>query len=489
VIIELAISGAWLSLQEDYVMVTTIDRNALDPSIVEEFTSRVRGVTIRPTDAHYDEARSVFNGLIDRRPAVIVKCSGVADVVAAVNFAREHNVLLSVRGGGHNVAGNAVNDGGLVIDLSEMRGIRVDPTTRTARVQGGATWGDLDREAFLFGLTTPGGVISSTGVAGLTLHGGWGWFRRKLGYSLDNLRSVDIVTADGQVRTASATENPDLFWAVRGAGSNFGVVTSFEFQLHPIGPTTFMAAALYSAANAGDLLREIRAFMRTTPDEVSVNTLLWSMPPAPFVPAELHGAPIVIAAGTYYGPADEGERILMPLRQMGTPLVDFSHAAPYPDLQSGLDWAFPKGQLYYWKSLYLNGLEDDVIDRIVELGASRPSPETAIELWQLGGAPSRVPAAATAFGRRDDPFLLTVAATWNDPDQNRANIAWARAQWADFQCFSNGGLYLNFSGFGEEKEALLRAGYGPNYTRLTELKRTYDPTNLFRMNLNIRPAS
>jgi FAD/FMN-containing dehydrogenase len=465
------------------------DGTALDGAAVQDLVLQLRGPVIRSGDPDYDDARSVRNGLIDRRPGLIVRCTGVADVVAAVTFAREHDLLLSVRGGGHNVAGSAVNDGGLVIDLSPMRGVRVDPVARTVRVQGGATWGDVDRETQLFGLATPGGVISSTGVAGLSLHGGWGWLRRKYGYCVDNMLSLDVVTADGQVRTASATENPDLFWAMRGAGSNFGVVTSFEFQLHPVGPMVALAAPAYALEDAARLMPALRDFMASAPDEIAVNALFWSIPASEHFPPALHGKAVFIPAAVHCGPVEEGERALMPLRELATPLLDLSATMPYATLQTGFDWAFPKGWLYYWKSLYLTGLGDEVIDAILRLAAARPSPQALMGFWQLGGAPSRVAAQATAFGRRDAPFLLSFDTTWTDPAESDRCIAWTRQAWADMQRFGTGGLYLNFAGFGEEKEALVRAGYGANYDRLAALKATYDPGNLFRMNQNIKPTA
>jgi FAD/FMN-containing dehydrogenase len=445
---------------------------------------------LTPDDPGYDEARAVRNGLIDRRPALIIRCNGAADVVAAVNFARDRGLLVSVRGGGHNVAGNAVNDGGLVIDLSAMRGVWVDPEARTVRVQGGATWGDVDRETQLYGLATPGGVISTTGVAGLTLHGGWGWLRRKYGYSVDNLLAVDIVTADGQPRRASETENPDLFWAVRGAGSNFGVVTSFEFRLHPLGPMVALAAPFYALEDAEQVLPAWRDFMAASSEDVASNALFWGIPAVEAFPAELHGRAVLILATMYAGDATEGEQVLQPLRELATPLLDLSGTMPYATLQSAFDPFFPKGWLYYWKSLYLDRLDEEVVPAIVRYAAERPTPNALMALWNLGGgAARRVGAEATAFGSREAPYLLSFDTTWTDPADTERNIAWTRTAWADMRRFGGGGLYLNFAGFGEEKEALVRASYGPNYERLATLKAQYDPHNLFRMNQNIQPMA
>jgi FAD/FMN-containing dehydrogenase len=450
---------------------------------------RLRGRVIEPDDAGYDEAREVRNGLIDRRPAVIVQCAGVADIVEAVNFSRENDLVVSIRGGGHNVSGAAVNDGGIVIDLSLMRSVHIDPIARTARVEGGATWGDVDREAQLHGLATPGGVISSTGVGGLSLHGGWGWLRRKYGYCVDNILSVDIVTADGHVRTADAMHNQDLYWAVRGAGSNFGVVASIVYQLHPIPAEIMLAAPVYPLADAPKVARAWREYAQGNPDEISGELMFWGAPAADFIAPENHGAPVVITPAVYCGPVDEGERALQPLREFATPMVDLSHPAPYPAHQSGFDWAFPKGAFYYFKSRYVNGLPDDLIGHLIDLAANRPAPTILIAVWQLGGAPSRVPEDATAFAHRDKPFLVSIDSMWTNPADNERCIQWSRDAWQSLEPWSDGGLYLNFAGFGEEKEALVRAGYGGNYERLAALKHRYDPDNLFRMNQNIKPAA
>ena len=406
-----------------------------------------------------------------------------------MNFAREHDLLLSIRAGGHNVAGNAVNDGGLMIDLSAMRGVRVDPSTQTVRVQGGATLGDLDRETQLFGLAVPAGVVSTTGVAGLTLHGGTGHLRRKHGLSIDSLLSVDIVTADGQMRTASATENEDLFWAVRGAGSNFGVVTSFEFQAHPVGPMVMVGAIFYPLDDVPELLRAWRDSVTTAPDELSSIVLLWTVPPGEAFPAEHHGKPVVVVAACYSGSVENGAPVVQPLRELAQPLIDLSGPWPWVGLQSGFDALFPKGAFYYWKSRSLATLTDEAIEVIADYGARRPSPLTDIVVWHQGGAMSRVGETDTAYGGRDAAFLVTGEASWDDPALNEGAIALGpRILGRDGQ-HSTGGMYLNFAGFGEEKEALVKAGYGANYERLRALKAKYDPTNLFRMNLNIPPSS
>jgi FAD/FMN-containing dehydrogenase len=460
----------------------------VDPQALQGFVEGVRGTVLQPGDAGYDEARAIWNGLIDRRPALIVQCTGAADVVDCVNFAREQGLVLSIKAGGHNVAGNAVNDGGLVIDLSQMNGVHVDPTTRTVRAQGGATWGDCDRETQLFGLAVPGGVVSTTGIAGLTLHGGVGHLRRKHGLSIDSLVSVDIVTADGQLRRASATENEDLFWAVRGAGSNFGVVTSFEFRAHPIGPLVMVGAIFYPFEDAASILPRWRDYLATAPEELSAIALCWSVPPHEPFPPEFHGRPVVVVAGAYAGPVEDGEPVVKPLRELGEPLVDLSGPWPWLGLQSGFDALFPKGGFYYWKSRALAELTDAAIADIVDFAGRRPSPLADVVIWHHGGAMSRVGETDTAYGGRAAQFLVTGEASWADPALNDEGIAWGRGFWEAMGRHSTGGLYLNFAGLGEEKEALVRAGHGSNYDRLVELKTKYDPDNLFRMNLNIPPA-
>ncbi len=347
---------------------------ALSETVVEELASTLRGTLLRSGDPDYEEARLVWNDLIDKRPALIARCAGVGDVIDSVNFARENDLLLAVRGGGHNVAGTAVCDGGLVIDLSTMRRTRVDPERRTVRAEGGATWADLDRETQVFGLATPGGEVSETGIAGLTLGGGIGLLRRKYGLSCDNLLSADVVSADGLLLTASETENADLFWGIRGGGGNFGVVTTFEYRLHSVGPEVMSAAVMYPFERARELLSAWRDYTEQAPDEVTSEVLLWSIPDIPDFPEELRGEPTVVVAGMYAGPAEVGEREVRPLREFGTPLVDLSGVQPYTAAQSDFDAFFPEGLLYYWKSLYRH-LDDEAIAAMVVHAEDRPSPE------------------------------------------------------------------------------------------------------------------
>lgn len=459
----------------------------LDAEVFGSLAAGFRGTLIQPGDPGYDDARMVRNGLIDRCPVIIARCHGTADVVAAVNFAREQGLDLSVRGGAHNVAGLATNDGGIVIDLSEMRAVFVDPARQTAYAQGGATWGDVDRETQMFGLAAPGGVVSTTGIGGLTLQGGLGWLRRKYGASVDNVKSVEIVTADGQVRIASADENPDLFWAVRGAGNNFGVVTRFEFDLHPVGPIVYGAAPFFAISDAPQVLEAFRAFVKSTPDEITSMVLYYWVPPGPPFPEDLWGQPAIVLPTIYSGDPEQGEQLLQPVREFAEPIFDLSGQFPYTVLQSMLDGGFPEGWLYYWKSTYLNDLSAELLETFMELGNNRPTPMTSVALWQLGGAFGRVPEDAMAFANRSAPFLGTIEATWQDPADSERCIAWARDAWATLRRFGGGGLYANFAGFGEEKNELARAAFGGNYDRLVELKTIYDPNNLFHINLNVPP--
>jgi FAD/FMN-containing dehydrogenase len=459
----------------------------LGEEAIAELRGQLRGEVIAPGDEGYDAARLVWNGLIDKYPALIARPTGVADVVAAVNFARARDLAVAVRGGGHNVAGTAVNDGGLVIDLCRMKGMRVDPAARTVRAAAGVTWAELDRETQLFGLATPGGEVSVTGIAGLTLGGGIGALRRKYGLSCDNLVSVELVTADGRFLTASETEHADLFWGLRGGGFGLGVVTSFEFRLHPIGPEIYAAQCWHFMDGARELLRDWRAFVAGVPDEVTSIALLWSIPASPKFPAQLHGKPVIILSSFYVGSPEEGERVLQPLRALGTPFLDLSGRSTFLAKQSAFDPFFPDGMRYYWKSVALDELSDEAIDATLARVASRPSPATLVALRHLGGAMGRVPEEATAYGNRSANFNLSFDASWVRSQDDEANIAWAREAWGALLPFADGGIYLNFAGLGEEGQALARAGLRANYDRLSELKRRYDPGNLFRSRLGVGP--
>lgn len=444
---------------------------------VRDLRRSLRGRVLLPDDEAYDEARGVFNGMIDRRPAVIARCAGAADVAGAVNFARERDLLVAVRGGGHSVVGNAVCDGGLVIDLSGMRDVRVDAVNRTARAGGGTTWGDFDHETQASGLATTGGIVPSTGVGGLTLGGGIGYLNRKHGLACDNLLSADVVTADGRLLTASAEENPDLFWGLRGGGGNFGVVTSFEFRVHPVGPV-LGGEVIYPLEQAEEVLRFYRDWSREAPDELRADASLLSGP---------DGAGLGILV-CYCGPIEEGESVLRPLRRFGSPVVDSVAPVPYTAVQNLLTEALPPGKLHYWKSGFVHEFDDEAIETLVDFfAADVPSPFTAVAIEHLGGAISRVGERDTAFSHREAQHSLLVLRAWQDPAESEENMAWGRRCYSAAEPFLEDAAYVNY--LGDEGEKRVRAAYGPNYERLVALKGKYDPTNFFRLNQNIEPAA
>jgi FAD/FMN-containing dehydrogenase len=460
----------------------------VEESVVAGLQSQLRGEVLQPGDESYDKARKVWNGMIDKKPALIVRCASADDVVAVVSFARENGILLAVRGGGHNVAGTAVADGGLVVDLSPMKGVQVDPERHTVRAEGGVTIGELDEETQKFGLATPMGVVSETGIAGLTLGGGLGWLRRKYGLSSDNLVSVDIVTADGRYLTASETQNPDLFWGIRGGGGNFGVVTSFEYQLYPVGPEVMFCFVVYPGDRAKEVLRFCEEYVAQASDEVSPLGVLGRVPHDELFPEEWHGKPYAAILAMYSGSVEQGERVLQPLRDLGGPIADLSEPMPYTEAQKLLDEDYPEGGRYYWKSVNLNGLGDEEIEHLMAHAETAPSDHSTIDVWYQGGAMNRVEAEETAFGDRSAPYLLGIEGNWEESHEDEANVAWVRGCVSDMQRFSHGGMYLNFPGFLEEGQEMMRDAYGENYERLVALKNEHDPANLFRMNQNIRPT-
>ena len=459
---------------------TTIQSEA-----VEDLKAKVRGRIIQPETDGYDSVRKIWNGVIDKRPGVIIQCTGTADVIAAVNFARDNKLPLAVRGGGHNVSGNSVCNDGVVIDLSPMRTVRVDPATVTARVAGGAKLGDIDAETQVHGLSLPIGVVSATGIGGLSLHGGMGFLTRKYGLTCDHLVSADVVTADGKVLVADAKNNSDLLWALRGGGGNFGVVTSFEFKLERVGPEVWMGIIMYPVSEAKRVMKAWLDFMKTAPDEVSSIAIYWSAPHEEPVPKQLQGTPVAVLAACWCGPMDKGETALKPIREVTTPVVDLSGPMPFLMAQKLFDPEYPNGRRYYWKSLYLNPLTDDAIDMLGEYAASRPSSLSSIDVWALGGAMTRVKPDQSAFFKRDAPYLLGIESNWENPKDDDANIAWTRKLYKDAERFSPGGLYYNFPGFMEEGDELLKKSYGSNYERLQQVKAKYDPNNLFRFNLRL----
>jgi FAD/FMN-containing dehydrogenase len=456
---------------------------------LQQFKSRFRGVLLAPGDQDYDTARNVFNVMINRRPALIAQCSNAGDVGEAVNFARDQNLLVSVRCSGHNIAGFAVCDDGLVIDLSRMKGIIVDPSARTVRVEAGCNWGDLNDALQPYGLAATGGFVSITGVSGLTLGGGLGWLVRKHGLALDNLLSADIVLADGRLVTASASEHDDLFWAIRGGGGNFGVVTNFEFQAHPVG-TVLAGIVVHPAASAAGALQRWRDFEASSPEACTQGALLFHFPDDPNGPSPLVGQPLVGLGGVYAGPIEEAENVLRPLREYGPPLVDLFQPTPYNVAQRMADFLWPPGLHGYWKSSYLNRLSDEAIKVIVEFFARVPSKRTVVVLEHNGnGAMERVPESATAFGHRGWPYNFAVTTAWSDAKDTDRNIAWTREFFEAMQPFLAKAAYVNYLG-GDEGLDGLKAAYGAaKLTRLAALKLKYDPANLFHMNQNIAPAS
>jgi FAD/FMN-containing dehydrogenase len=453
-------------------------KTELSESAVQELKSDFRGEIVLPRDASYDSARRLYNAMIDRRPALIARCGGVADVIRAVNFGRAQELLVAIRGGGHNVAGRAMCDGGLVIDLSMMKGIRVDPIDRTARAEAGVLWGELDRETQAFGLATTGGTVSTTGIAGLTLGGGLGFLGRKHGPSCDNLLSVDVVTADGQLLTASDTQNQDLFWGMRGGGANFGVATSFDFRVHPVGPTVLGGMLLHPLSKAPEVLRFYRDFIRDVPDELTAM-------PAFLTPPD--DSAVVAMLVAYIGPVEKGQEVIRRLREFGPPVADDVRPRPYRELQSMLDAGFPAGFHNYWKSNFLKGLSDEALDTMVSHFSAVPSPLSAVVVEHLGGATSRVGRDETSFNLRDGQHNLVIVARWSDPAEADKNIRWARDLWEAMQPFSAGAVYVNYLG-GDESDTRLRAAYGAAHSRLVALKNKYDPTNFFRLNHNIVPT-
>jgi FAD/FMN-containing dehydrogenase len=465
---------------------------APNPGAIEALRGRLRGAILQSGDDGYDGARRIWNGMIDRHPAMIARCTGAADVMAAVRFVREQQMPVAVRCGGHNVAGNAVCDDGLVIDLTSMRGVRVDPSRSVVRVGGGALLGDIDHEAQAFGLAVPVGAVSETGIGGLALHGGLGFLTRKYGLTADNLISADMVTAEGKLISADEESHPDLLWALRGGGGNFGVVTSFEFRLWPVGPEIYFVLTFYPAAEAAKILERIRSFMPGAPEELTAIALYWNAPEGEPIPEAHRGAPVIVVVGCWCGPLNEGERATQPLRQITRPIADASGPMPYVEAQRLFDADYPKGRRYYWKSLYLDDLSDDAVRLACEAGADRPTQLSTVEVWALGGAMGRVPPEATAFYHRQAPFLLTIEANAEDAETDAANIAWVRRWHEKAAQFARGGTYFNFGGFWEGGEDLLAQSFGSNYPRLRHVKERYDPENLFHYNLRIpvaRPGS
>jgi FAD/FMN-containing dehydrogenase len=444
------------------------------------------GELILSSDNGYDDARSIWNAMIDRRPALIARSLGVADVLACVNFAREHDLMLSIKGGGHNISGLAVCEGGLMLDMSRMRGVWVDPATRTARAQAGCLLGDVDRETQVHGLAAVLGFVSNTGTAGLTLGGGFGYLTRRFGWTSDNVLSMELVTAEGRLVRASEKENADLFWALRGGGGNFGVVTGFDYQLYPIGPEIIAGAIAWSAESSAEVLEMCRTVMDKAPPELVCVAALRFAPPAPWLRKDIHGKPIVALFVCYTGELSDGEKLVAPIKAFGSPVGDIVQRRSYVSQQSLLDATQPKGRRYYWKSEYLPRLDSDLLSITLQHARTIASPHSALILFPLDGALNRLPEDHSAVGNRDCAWVLNITASWEKADDDKANIDWARAAWRDMRGFSTGGTYVNFL-TEEEGDERIRAAYGNNYERLAEIKSKWDPDNLFSMNKNIPP--
>jgi FAD/FMN-containing dehydrogenase len=465
---------------------TAISARVLGEATLQELREAVRGDVVTPDDAEYAEARRVWNGAHDGRPAVIVRCKGAADVITAVGFARSNHLEIAVRGGGHSVAGFSTIDDGIVIDLSRMNEVRVDPAERRAIVGGGAVWADVDHETQAHGLATTGGLVSSTGVAGFTLGGGIGWTMRKFGLACDNLLAADVVTADGRLIHASDTENTDLLWGLRGGGGNFGIVTQFEFELHPLGETVYAGPIFYPAEAAGDLLRAFRGWAGDAPDEITALINLTTAPPLPVIPADWHGKKVVALIAASTGPLDEGDALVAPLRAAAEPIVDLLGPMPYHVIQTLIDPLWESGVHAYFKATNLARLDDELIERLCAIQRDAPGPQCELHVHQMGGAVGRVADGATAFAERSMPYVLNAVTGWREPALGDAHIAWARAAIAAGADASTGRAYVNFLGDADSTEA----AYGEEtYARLVALKNEYDPTNAFRRNQNIEPLS
>ncbi len=461
---------------------------ARDAASVADLKTRVRGNLLLPGDSAYDEARTIWNAMIDRRPGLIVQCLGVGDVVACVQFARQHQMRLSIKGGGHHISGLAVCDGGLMIDLSLMRGVWVDPVARIARAQGGCLLGDVDRETQLHGLAAVLGFVSNTGIGGLTLGGGFGYTTRRFGWTSDNVRSMEVVTPDGRIVRAADDEHADLFWSLRGGGGNFGVVTSFEYQLYPLGPEIVGGAIAWPADAAGDVLDLYQRIVREAPPELTCVLGMRIAPPAAWLKKDSHGKPIVALFICHTGPVADGEKLVAPIKAFGAPVGDVVQRRTYVSQQTLLDATQPKGRRYYWKSEYLPGLDSWMLEKVRRQAARIVSPHSAILLFPIGGALNALPEDHSAVGNRDATVVLNITGSWERAADDAANIEWARTAWRDLRQFSTGGTYINFL-TEEEVGERIRAAYRGNYSRLVDVKTAWDPGNLFSTNKNITPRN
>ncbi|MBW9062833.1 FAD-binding oxidoreductase [Rhizobium herbae] len=453
---------------------------------IEALAGRLRGRVLDASDSAYEEARTIWNAMVDRRPALIVQCAGAADVISAVRFASDNKLLVSVRGGGHNIAGNAVCDGGLMIDLSPMKSVRVDIAAKRAWVEPGATLADVDKETQSFGLAVPTGINSTTGIAGLTLGGGFGWITRRFGLTIDNLVCADVVTANGELVRASQTQNSDLFWALRGGGGNFGIVTAFEFQLHQLGPQVLSGLVVHPIADARAVLEQYRQVLETAPDELTCWVVMRQAPPLPFLPQEWHGKEVLVLAVCWCGDLDAGEKATQRLRSIGKPIADVVSPHPFAGWQQAFDPLLTPGARNYWKSHDFVALSDPAIEVLLDAIGKLPGPECEVFIGHVGGAAGRIAAGATAFPQRNSHFVMNVHARWREAAMDQACIGWARQLFEAAKPHSAGTAYINF--MPEDETDRVEAAYGDNYKRLAQIKQQYDPQNLFRMNQNVRPG-
>lgn len=457
-----------------------------EKEFVKDLSDSIRGEVLLPDNSGYEEARSIWNAMIDRHPAIIVRCQGVSDVVTCVNFARQQGLPLSIKGGGHNISGMAVCDGGLMIDMSLMKGVWINPGTRLAHAQAGCLLGDVDRETQLHGLAAVLGFVSETGIAGLTLGGGFGYLTRRYGWTSDNVLSMQVVTADGRVVRASEEDNSDLFWALRGGGGNFGVVTDFEYKLYPVGPEVVAGAIAWPADYTTEVFELFQSITAQAPPEFVCVAGLRIAPPAPWLAKEIHGKPIVALFICHSGPVEEGERLVAPIKDLGTPVGDIVQRRPYVSQQSLLDATQPKGRRYYWKSEYLPRLDPELLVEVNKHAQKIISPHSAILLFPLQGALNNLPEGHSPAGNRDAAWVLNIMASWEQSGDDKTNIEWVRHAWQEMRRFSTGGTYINFL-TEDEGDERIHAAYGNNYQRLVEVKTKWDPNNLFRINKNILP--
>ena len=458
----------------------------IENKIIQELKSKIRGQVISPTEPDYNKARTIWNAMINKKPGVIVRCSGVADVITSVNIARDSNLLLAVHGAGHNIAGNSVCDGGIMIDLSQMNSVRIDPKSKKAYVEPGAILGDFDHEAQAFGLATPLGINSTTGVSGLTLGGGFGWLTRKHGMTIDNLISADVITADGELVHTNENQKPDLFWAIRGGGGNFGIVTLFEFQLHKVGPDVLAGLMVFPFKDAKSVLKKYRKFVQKIPNELNVWAILRQAPPLPFLPKRVHGKEVVILAILYSGEIKQGQKLIKPLRRFAKAHGEHTGAMPYEAWQQGFDPLLTPGARNYWKSHNFSELNDGALDAIIEYAGKLPSPQCEIFIGLLGGKAAKVSPDAMAYGNRDANFILNVHSRWDKAKDDTRCISWARDFFDASAPYATGGVYINF--VTQDETDRIAAAYGKNYNKLVRIKNKYDPNNLFRVNHNIKPT-